>query len=721
MFNFLNPIILLAAGVAVLFPLLIHIFNRQKVKKILFSSLLFLRSLEKTRMRRVKIKEYLLLIIRSLIILLAVAAFARPAIKGTFASRVGAHAKTSSVILLDNSYSLGYETKEGPLFKLAINKAKTILQQLKEGDENSLILFNSQPQLVNPRPTYDFKNQIKFLDEEAKLSAGITNPGAALKKGYEILKDSKNLNQEIYLITDMEKSGWSSLYPGFLSGENKKIKLYVVDISPPAKQNLAIEKIEFGNQLIESGKPFQLSVQIANFSSLPVTNLLVGLYLDGKRVGQSDVDIGRGGKSTLKFTSAVEKAGIHTGFFELTDDDLMIDNRRYFAFRIPEKIIVLLVGENDGDTRYLNLALNPSDASDATKEITQVSKGAFPAVDFSQYQVVIFSNLSKLSDVSLANLERFVRKGGGVFFLLGNRIDPEFYSKEILKNFFELNIGASMALTRSAGGFFDLEKFDLSHPIFQVYRNVEKEKLPVIKFFSIFQLPESENMRVIARFNSGKPALVEKSYGAGKVLLLAASLEKSEGELVMHPFFVPLINRSVEYLASDLSRLDEEILVDSRMTRELPPDFEGKGTELVDPQMKRTALQPSFSPGNGSAFGEQTDKLIIRIDDTSWPGIYSIFSRSASGGEEVVDRFAVNIDPKDSDQEKLDRTEVEKKLEGLSFFYINPQDDMEKSILQSRYGRELWKTFLWIALGLLILEMYLSRSRKKDITTEEKT
>ncbi|MCJ7578736.1 MAG: BatA domain-containing protein, partial [candidate division Zixibacteria bacterium] len=74
MFNFLNPIFIFAAGVAVLFPLLIHLFNRQKVKKVYFSSLLFLRSLEKTRMRRVKIKEYLLLLIRSLIILLVVAA-----------------------------------------------------------------------------------------------------------------------------------------------------------------------------------------------------------------------------------------------------------------------------------------------------------------------------------------------------------------------------------------------------------------------------------------------------------------------------------------------------------------------------------------------------------------------------------------------------------------------------------------------------------------------
>jgi hypothetical protein len=712
MFNFLNPIILFAAGVAVIFPLLIHIFNRQKVKKIFFSSLLFLRSLEKTRMRRVKIKEYLLLIIRSMIILLVVAAFARPAIRGSFATKVGAHARTSVVILLDNSYSMGYETKEGPVFKLAKEKAKKILNQLKEGDEATLVLFASEPKFINLQPTYDFKNLMKFLDEEANLSSEKTEVGSALKTAYDILRNSKNLNQEIYLITDMEKSGWSLVRPSLFSSENKKAKLFLVDVSPPEKHNLCIEETDFGNQLIEKGKPFQISAKIVNFTSQPVTNLLVGLYLDGKRVSQTDTDIEKGGKVTVKFTPGVEEAGIHTGFFELTDDDLLIDNRRFFAFKIPEKIDILLVGENERDTRYLNLALNPLDLTDASKEVTKMSKSALSGIDFNKYQVVIFSNLSELTDVQLTNLERFVQRGGGVFFILGDDIDPEFYSSQLVKRFFGLNVGTPLTATKNVGGFFSLEKLDLNHPIFQVYRDVEKEKLPLIKFFSIFELPEGKDVKVIARFNLGKPALLEKSYGAGKVLLMTAPVDESQGDLVVHPFFVAFVNRTVEYLASDLSRLDEDILVGSKVIRELPPDLADKGIGVVEPDMKKIALQPSF----------QTDKLIVRVDDTHLPGIYSILSElSPSSTGEVVDRFAVNIDPKDSDPQKIEKSESEKKLEGLSFFYINPQDDVEKSILQSRYGKELWKTFLWIAFGLLALEMYLARSRKKDTVKEEKS
>jgi hypothetical protein len=712
MFNFLNPVILAVAGAAVLLPLLIHIFNRQKVKEIFFSSLLFLRSLEKTRMRRVKIKEYLLLIIRTLIILLVVAAFARPAIRGGFATRVGAHAKTSVVILLDNSYSMGYETKDGSLFDLAKTRSKRILGQLKEGDEASLILFASQPVLVNGQPTRDFRNLVSHLDQEAQLSAEHTDVGAAVKAALEILEASKNLNREIYLITDMDEYGWSGVSPGSISAPANEEKLYLVDVSPEEKENSSIEEIDFGNQLIERGKPFQISARVANFSSHPARDLLVGLYLDGKRVSQTDVDIEQDGKATVGFSPTVEEAGIHTGFFELGDDDLLLDNRRYFTFKIPEKIEVVLAGERPRDTHNLSLALNPWNAKDVNKEITQISKAALASVDFGRYQAVVLSNLSRLTDIQLANLENYVRKGGGALLILGNDIDSEFYSGQLIRKLFGLNMQSALEPTASVSGFFSFETVDLNHPIFQIYRDVEEDALPVIKFSSIFELPEGGEARTLIRFNVGKPALLERNLGAGKVLLMAAPLDETQGDLVVHPFFVPMINRMVEYLASDLTRLDEDILIGSIVTRELDAGLAGKGMELFTPDMKEIALQPSF----------QTDKLVLKIEQTHLPGINDIrLSTSPSVRGEVVDRFAVNIDPKDSDPRRIEMSEVEKRLEGFPLFYIRPQDDIEQSILQSRFGKELWKTLLWIAAGLLAVEMFLARSRSKEIVSEEKS
>lgn len=710
MFNFLNPAILFAAGAAILLPLLIHIFNRQKVKTISFSSLLFLRSLEKTKMRRVKIMEYLLLIIRTLIILLVVAAFARPAIKGGLATSVGAHAKTSVVILLDNSYSMGYDTQNGPVFDLAKRKAAEILRQLKEGDEASLILFASEPRPITPEPTYDFKRLNEYLKEDAGVSSEKTDVGKALNSAYQILRQSKNLNREIYLITDLDVSGWSEVSLNLSSPLDQKVKLFLANVSPPDKQNISIQEINFGNQLIEMGTPFQISARIVNHSPRPVGNLLVSLYLNGKRVSQTDVDIEKEGQTTVRFTPVVAEAGIHSGFFEITDDDLLTDNRRFFAFRIPREIRVLLAGENQRDTYHLNLSLNPAGRAEVNKLIAVQNKNMLSGIDYNDYQVMILSNLSRLSEIQIANLERFVQRGGGVFFIPGEDSDPEFYSREIAGRFFGLNPKGPLTLTKNTEGFFSLDRMDLDHPIFQIYRNLEQKTALSIKFSAIFELPEKNDVKTLLRFTHGGPALVEKVLGKGKLLFLAAPLDENLSDLVIHPFFVPLINRSVEYLASDLTRLDEDFLVGSEVFRELPADLAGKEIELVDPQMKRTALHPSF----------ETDKLVLNMADVSLSGIYNLQASSSSTDQgETVDRFAVNIDPGDSDPRTIEYSQLEKKLEGVSFVYVEPQEDLEKSILQSRYGRELWKTFLWMALALLAVEMILAKTRKKQMVTEE--
>jgi hypothetical protein len=509
----------------------------------------------------------------------------------------------------------------------------------------------------------------------------------------------------------MDESGWSGFSPDSSYFEDENTKLFIVDIAPPERQNVSIEEIDFGNQLIERGKPFQITAEIVNYGSESARSLLAGLYLDGKRVSQTDVDIDREGKTRVRFAPTVEDAGIHTGFFELLDDDLLIDNRRFFAFRIPENIAVLLVGESQRDLHHLSLSLNPSESGDANKIIVTADKSSFGGIDLNKYQVVILSNVSRLSEVQLANLERFVQRGGGVFFVLGDGIDPEFYSKEIAGRLFGLVVRDPLTPTKNVGGFFSFERVDLEHPIFQVYRNVEGGGVPTIKFSSIFELPENSEIKTLIRFNLGKPALIEKSLGRGKLLLLAAPVDETQGDLVIHPFFVPTINRSVEYLASDLTRLDEDFLVRSYVFRELPADLVGREIELVDPHMMKTALHPSF----------QTDKLVLNITDTQVPGIYGIrASASSADRAEMVDRFAVNIDPRDSDPHKIDISRVESKLKGTSLVYLDAEEDIQKSILQSRYGKELWKTFLWVAFGLLALEMLLSRSRKKEMVTEEK-
>src|SRR5512136_1146341 len=109
MFGFLNSTALFAA-VAALIPLIIHLFSRRRVKVVEFSSVRHLKAMQKRQVRRLKIRQLLLLILRMLIILAVVLAFARPTTKS---GSVGAHASVTAVILFDNSASMGRYVTDG--------------------------------------------------------------------------------------------------------------------------------------------------------------------------------------------------------------------------------------------------------------------------------------------------------------------------------------------------------------------------------------------------------------------------------------------------------------------------------------------------------------------------------------------------------------------------------------------------------------------------------
>ncbi len=242
-------------------------------------------------------------------------------------------------------------------------------------------------------------------------------------------------------------------------------------------------------------------------------------------------------------------------------------------------------------------------------------------------------------------------------------------------------------------------KIDFDHPIFQVYKD-EKE-IPMVKFYYYFDCPEKRGLKVLVRLRNEKPILLEKSYGLGKILVFLSSFDSDGNDLVLHTFFVPFVHRCVEYLSKTRFSLgfDKDLLVGTKIERELDPSFFGKKIKLVNPQKKEFFLKPDFVQ----------QKLKVRVPETSLPGIYSILADNLT-----VDRFALNVDPSESDLRALKDQEIKKILKGWNIIFINPQDDILERIKSSRYGKELGKIFLWSAFFLLFLELFLSRTKGEE-------
>ncbi|HDL18451.1 MAG TPA: hypothetical protein ENH29_05300, partial [Bacteroidetes bacterium] len=130
MFSFLQSTFLFALA-AVSLPFIIHLLNKRKPKRVRFSTLYFLKQLQQKKMRRLKIRQLLLLILRALIIAMFVLAFARPTLKSRSFLLGSANVRTAAAIVLDNSMSMQWEGTQGQLYGSALEGAKNILQQLK--------------------------------------------------------------------------------------------------------------------------------------------------------------------------------------------------------------------------------------------------------------------------------------------------------------------------------------------------------------------------------------------------------------------------------------------------------------------------------------------------------------------------------------------------------------------------------------------------------------
>ena len=203
--TFLNTAILFGLAAAAI-PIIIHFLTRQKAKTILFSSLRFLKLLEDQQIKRLKVKQILLLIIRTLIILFIILAFARPTMKGQLFSGIGTSAETSAVIILDNSLSLGIRSSGELLYDKAKKAAYDLAPVFNFGDEVYSIYATTGTPSLYENARFSFETVSKIINK-SRLSQNSTDLISALLSAKEILENNENACKEIYLISDLQKTG----------------------------------------------------------------------------------------------------------------------------------------------------------------------------------------------------------------------------------------------------------------------------------------------------------------------------------------------------------------------------------------------------------------------------------------------------------------------------------------------------------------------------------
>lgn len=261
---FLNPARsfgLLAASI----PVIIHLFNLRKLKKIEFSTLQFLKELQKNKIRKIKLKQWILLALRVLIILFIVMAFAQPALQSIQIGGTTSAAKTTAVFILDDTYSMSVVDQKGSYFNQAKEIVNKIISQLQEGDEVGLVLVSNHN--GEQKLTSNFSEFIKNLDQlDLSYSSGELN--SSITKAAQLISESKNFNKEIYVLSDFQKNKIikENLKNDLSEVLNESIRLYSFDLSDKDVFNLSLDELKINNQIFEKDKPVSFSLTITNNS-----------------------------------------------------------------------------------------------------------------------------------------------------------------------------------------------------------------------------------------------------------------------------------------------------------------------------------------------------------------------------------------------------------------------------------------------------------------------
>ena len=721
--TFLNPLVLFGLLAAAI-PILLHLLNLRKLRTIEFSTLAFLKELEKTKIRRLKLRQLLLLILRTLLVLLIVLAFARPTLKGTLVGNLGSHAKTTAVVVIDDSYSMTVSDEQGELLKQAKQAAKNIVPLFKDGDEVFLVRLSSldggAPGYANA--TRDFGLLSRDIDE-IRPSAKRRSVEDGLRIAARLLAGVHNFNKEVYVFSDFQQ--------GVLSDETNKpnikeslfpaeTRFFFVPVGKRGLQNFGIESITVLSSIFERDKPFTVQTRIGNYTGNDVQDHVVSVFLNGTRMAERSIDVQKQSSVSVEFSVAASSTGPVEGFVEIEDDDFQYDNRRYFVLQIPEHIRALLVGAAP-DLRYPRLALSArTSASESALVLDEVAPGRLSSVEIKRADVIVLCTSEGLSSAQVSELSAFVMSGGGLVLFPGTQIDPARFNPLLAAG---LSIPSLAAIDRpskpnaESESFIEFDKVELQHALFEGMfesRSDQSPKRPSATGLTTARTVESPRIRTSARFTltqqsnpiitltNGAPFLAEQHLGTGRMLLFAVPTTSEWSDFPMKGVFVPLLHRSILYLARQETRSDEtlpgsEVVIRSSVAS-------NSAWTIRNPEKVDVTSMPIH----------QAFQQTLRFSATDQLGIYTVYAR-----DKTLQKFVVNLDRRESQTRKATSAGINTLLqqlgiEGSSVREANHAEDLGRTVLESRFGVEFWKYLLMLALIVGIIELLVARSTKRQ-------
>ena len=771
---------LLAGGLLALVPVLLHLWSQRPPKPITFPALRFVKQTVQTHRRSWQVRQWLLLALRGLVLLLMACALARPnvhsdmlatwlavggigllAVLATIAFLIAlAGRRPTSIVAITGVVSgvlwlvtLGWSA-------VTVTRGATPPALEQDSPVAAVVIINTSPTME-----YKFSNQsrldvakelvaelIQKLPSESKIAI-LTQPtgqfaldrSSALRqlerieiqyqsvdlpqmiqRGVQLVRGDELERREVYVVTDMTRNSWDRADQAGLKelfAAKPAVLLQIMDVGVESLQNWSVGNLELSQSQLAPGGAVTIEANIARTIETSGDKVAVELLVekddpnlpmirDGKLVvpeanvvQRQFVDLTTETSAALKFEIRDLSQGAQNYRVRLErGDPLSMDDVRYLTLNVGEVGKLLVIGDRSEERGLLATILSASSSQIVDEcELTELKN--FP---LEKYEVAVLLDPAGMTEADVVKIDRYVQDGGGLMIVMGPKIGNAENIKQsaVVKLLPGVPERISRRATNDRSVYFVPDR--PNHAIFQFFggrvADAPFSALPVFRHWDL-ELKESTTAAVpqtLVRYSlSGLPAIVEQSRGRGRIVtwttIVPEPINVSErnpwNELTSSTEWWPtygLILGSIRYLAGSADEKNNYNV--------------GQSAVLNNPSERFPEQYRLFTPRG------DTSKLDVRsgsvlIPNLQLPGVYRL--RGVTD-RPVVRSVSVNSIASVSELQRIPVGELEGILGGENCRVARDLSEVEKSVGEARYGRELFPFLMLLVCALLFGEQWMA-------------
>ena len=679
------------ALLALSIPVIIHLFNFRKYRKIYFTNVRFIAEIRQESKKRNQLKHLLILLARLLAISSLVIAFAQPYIPSPLQLKKLTGRQAISVFV-DNSLSMEAISSSGRLLDEAKMKAIEISEAFKPSDLFQLVTqdFEGRHQRFVSRD--EFRN----LVDEVKLTPAVKSMKEIIKRQSDLLNRTRDANKVSYLISDFQKSTSGLAY----INPDTSTTWFFVPVAAGKTNNLYIDSVWFDNPVQQPNQPVKLKVKIRNSGTEMLEKIPLRLTINGVQKTVASFSVEPEGETEVLLAYTNNTSGIQYGKLEITDYPVTWDDKFFFSYTISPAIPVLCINESKE-----NPFLQALFSSDSAFVFKNAQNKQLDYSSFGRYPLIILNDLGEFSTGLVQELTRYVKNSGNILVFPSRKIALEDYNElfanlgmPLFKGMDTIKMKVTSVNTESKL-FHDVFEKDASGKI----SLPENADLPVAFRYYIMSSAARSTTENLMTLQNGNPFLTVTLTGKGKAYTSAVSLNEESGNFPKNSVFVPalykiaLLSQQPVPLFSFLP-VDEgiEITADTNSNKEvykirkIDSDFE------IIPETR--------------SVGSLT--ILYPHDQIREAGNYSV-----SGGNKIIRGSAFNYNRKESDLHCYSGKEVEALLKQshIRQFVVlkGKTTSLARQIRQLNQGTPLWKYFVIGVLLFSLSEILLVRLMKE--------